>query len=70
MSFDRKKLLDFLEKNPDKIPSMSKTLIMEMNEHYNRNIQSMSVYESIQYIYGNTGLIDKKVVDEARYGKC
>ena len=70
MSYQPTKLIDFLEKNPDKIPSMSKTLIMEMNEHYNRNIQSMSVSESIHYIYGKAGLIEQKVVDEARYGKC
>ena len=66
--FNREKLLDFLEKNPDKIPSMSKTLRAEINEKYHENIKALSICESINYIYGNAGLINKKIINTARYG--
>lgn len=68
MEFNRKKLLDFLDNNPDKIPSMSKTLLLEIENNYKENIKVMSLYESFNYIYGNTRFINKKVINKARYG--
>ena len=69
MEFNRKKLLDFLDNNPDKIPSMSKTLREEIKQRYYTKIKNMNVGETINYIYGSVGLIDKRIIDIARYGK-
>jgi hypothetical protein len=66
--FNREKLLEFLEKNPDKIPSMSKTLMAEILDKYYDNIKAMSIWESFNYIYENAGLINKKIINIARYG--
>ena len=69
MRFDRVALLEFLRKNPDKIPSMSKTLREEIKQRYYTKIKNMSVGETINYIFGSIGLIDKRIIDIARYGK-
>jgi hypothetical protein len=70
MRFDRTALLEFLRKNPDKIPSMSKTLREEIKQRYYTKIKNMSVGETINYIFGSIGLIDKRIIDIARYGKA
>tara|TARA_Y100000590_G_scaffold466461_1_gene641938 strand:+ start:9066 stop:9281 length:216 start_codon:yes stop_codon:yes gene_type:complete len=66
--FNREKLLEFLKKNPDKVPCMCTTLRNEINNNYHNKIKSMPVSEILHYLYGNTGLIKKEIINRARYG--
>lgn len=66
--FDRKSLIEFLEKNPDKIPCMCKTLINEINTITRIKFEVMSLNELFYHIFSRVGLIKKKYIDKARYG--
>jgi len=66
--FNRISLLEFLDKNPEKIPCMCKTLINEINKTQRIKFDSMSLNEIIYNIHSDVGLINKKIINKARYG--
>lgn len=67
-SFDREKLLIFLKKNPDKIPSMTQSLRDNIKFNYNLKVKTMSINELVFYFCGPHKTFSKKVIDKAKYG--
>ena len=66
--FNREKLLEFLEKNPDKVPCMCATLRNELNNNYYNKIDNIPISDILHYLFGNIGLIKKEIISTARYG--
>lgn len=66
--FDKDKLHNFLNENPDKIPCMCRTLRNEIEKYTILKFKSMSINELVEMNISNVGLINKKYIDTARYG--